>query len=327
MGQLPCQVLHQVTGRTESRTVRGKPRYRAAVYVGVREAERSGGRLEHRTYYGPWRSRLRRSPSDPSADADLDRLRDELEALLSGPVSASDPGTVADLLTRWQRDCVAPDKRPNTIRHHAKNAALHIVPSLGMCRAAALSPADVAEWQAAEIAAGAAPKSVRSYRATLHACYAWAHALGLVPSNTDCQLTARTLPKDVIERLANAVYAGRDGRLRTWTPHNGSDCSARSAKEQGRRRQRLHWGSRSQRCRPRRTRIPRSASPCTWRRRCGTGITGRWRRRRGRTVTVLLSTPPIVTTSPPAEVAEFWEAIQDRRPDTWFWLQRKGRPD
>lgn len=161
--------------RTSERT--GKITYRVRVYVGKRDAERYG--IESRWYDGGTYERKRSKKGRESAEDGLAALL----ARLTGQEEAASRETVEELLTRWQRDSVSVDKRPNTVRHHAKNVALHIAPQIGAVLASDLSPADVAAWQAGRIAAGCAPKSVRSYRGTLHACYEWARRLGVVASN------------------------------------------------------------------------------------------------------------------------------------------------
>ena len=159
--------------------ITGKVSYRVRVFVGKRE----GG---HGWVSGGSYKRLK-AEAEPALEALLKRLR--------GGTVAVTADTVAELCERWLRDGVRPDRRPNTIRSHEKALALHIVPEIGQVRAADLTPADVAAWQAAQLASGAAPKSVRNYRGTLHACYEWALVLGLVARNPVAAVPAPRLPE------------------------------------------------------------------------------------------------------------------------------------
>jgi len=175
-----------MTGHIQRRVspLTGAVSYRVRVYVGKREG--GHGWVSGGTY------RRLKAEAEPALEALLKRLRED-----DAP-SATDE-TVAELLERWLRDAVRPDKRPNTIRSHEKAIALHIAPQLGEIRATELTPADVATWQAARIAAGAAPKSVRNYRGTLHACYAWALTLGLVTANPVSPVPAPRLPEGRVD--------------------------------------------------------------------------------------------------------------------------------
>lgn len=197
--------------------ITGKVTYRPVVRVTAAEARQLpelAGR--HR---GPTCRRLRPDPHgvEPSAEEALEELRDDLRRRLRGEPDRS-LGSVADLLARWMRDAVALDKRDNTRRAHEFAVRLHIVPALGSLPAADLTAGEVAAWQAAEIAAGAAPKSVRNYRGTLHACYAWARSLGLVSANPVSSVRPPRLPETrpvppTMEDALSYLAALRDTRL------------------------------------------------------------------------------------------------------------------
>lgn len=134
--------------------------------------------------------------------------RDAGEALLTAlgerPVTAE---TVAELLERWMRDYCATEVAPSTRHHYRQAIDHHIVPvlvddvPLGEIPAAALTPADVAEWQAHLLTRGRhdgkplAPKSVRDYRGVLSGAYAWATGLGDLSSNPVAAVKAPRLPR------------------------------------------------------------------------------------------------------------------------------------
>ena len=196
-------------------SITGRVTYRPRVFVGKREAANgvSAGWHNSTTY-----SRLRPHGDEPCAETALEQLKEQLQRKLSGEKPKADPETVAELLAHWTRDFVDMDDRDNTIRSHEFAVRLHIVPALGEVMAVDLSPAQVATWQAEQIAAGCAPKSVRNYRGTLHACYEWALALGIVERNP----VAAVKPPRLAERstvapsmLAAGSYlaALRDTRL------------------------------------------------------------------------------------------------------------------
>ena len=72
---------------------------------------------EHGTYV-----RLRPHGDEPCAERALEELlKANKVATLGDKCSQFVTETVAELLERWLRDCVVPDKRPNTVRHHRKN--------------------------------------------------------------------------------------------------------------------------------------------------------------------------------------------------------------
>ena len=175
--------------RVSERT--GRVSYRVRLYVGKREG--GEGWISGGTF-----ARLRAKPGEPSAEAALEDLK---ASIMRGDEPEPCTDTVAELCERWLRDAVRPDRRANTVRAHEKAMALHITPALGDVLAAELTPADVATWQAALIAAGCAPKSVRNYRGTLHAAYAWAVRLGLLDVNP-----------------VSAVPAPRLAERATWAP-------------------------------------------------------------------------------------------------------------
>lgn len=164
--------------------ITGRVSYRVRVFVGKREG--GAGWVSGGTY-----GRLK-AEAEPALESLLRRLRGE-------DADSPTDETVAELLARFIRDAAMPDKAANTVRSH-EHAATHVTPTLGSVLAAALTPAEVAAWQAAQIAAGCAPKSVRNYRGTLHACYAWALELGLVKANPVAAVRAPRLP----ERRASA---------------------------------------------------------------------------------------------------------------------------
>ena len=194
-----------MTGSIQRRVspITGKVTYRVRVFVGQREGGSgwvSGGSFK----------RLK-AEAEPALEALLKRLRGEEEAC------ATDE-TVAELLERFIRDAARPDKAANTVRSHV-HAASHITPTLGDTLAADLTPAEVAAWQAAQISAGCAPKSVRNYRGTLHACYAWALELGLVSVNPVSAVRAPRLPERRTEAPSLAMaqqYIASLSQTRLW---------------------------------------------------------------------------------------------------------------
>lgn len=193
-----------MTGSIQRRVspITGKVSYRVRVFVGKREG--GAGWVNGGTY------RRLKAEAEPALAALLVRLR-------GGGAPATDE-TVAELLDRFIRDAATPDKAANTVRSH-EHAATHIVPTLGGVPAADLTPAEVAAWQAAQIAAGCAPKSVRNYRSTLHAAYAWALELGLVAANPVAAVRAPRLPerRTSAPTLATAQeYIAALAKTRLW---------------------------------------------------------------------------------------------------------------
>lgn len=198
-----------MNGRIERRVspITGRVTYRCRVYLGKRDG---GPRWISGGSYG----RLHAHGDEPCAEAALEAL---LKKLAAPPSSATDE-TAAELLERWMRDAVRPDKRANTVMAHEQAIRIHIAPRLGSILARELTPADVATWQAAQIAAGFSAKSVRNFRGTLSACYHWALRLGLVTSNPVAAVPPPRLPERHVEAVAVAdahVYlaALRDTRL------------------------------------------------------------------------------------------------------------------
>lgn len=204
-------------GHVERRlsAVTGKVTYRPCVYVGKREAAFYG--IESGWHYGTTCKRLKPHGDEPCAETALEDMKASLAA--APPVTCTD--TVAELCERWLRDGVRPDRRANTVRAHEKAVTLHIVPQLGCVLADALTPAEVATWQAAQLASGAAPKSVRNYRGSLHACYVWALGLGLVTRNPVSAVPAPRLPerRTTAPSLTTAqAYIAALAKTRLWPP-------------------------------------------------------------------------------------------------------------
>ena len=207
-----------MTGRIERRTSpkTGKVTYRVRVRLGKRE----GG---PRWVAGGTYERLRPHGNAPCAETALKELLRSLAA--PGPQTTSE--TVAELLEHWLRDAVRADRRANTVRDH-EHSVRHILPPLGQVPAAELTPAQVAAWQAAQLQHGnrqtegpCAPKSVRNYRGTLHACYAWALSLGIVPRNPVEAVPAPRLADAVVTvpELAEAQrYLAALRRTRLYAP-------------------------------------------------------------------------------------------------------------
>ena len=194
-----------MTGSIQRRVspITGRISYRVRVFVGKREG--GSGWVNGGTY-----GRLK-AEAEPALEALLKRMRGEDEACATGE-------TVEQLLERFLRDAARPDKAENTVRSH-EHAFTHITPTLGDTEAADLTPAEVAAWQAAQIAAGCAPKSVRNYRGTLHACYAWALELGLVKANPVAAVRAPRLPerRTSAPSLATAqAYIAALAKTRLW---------------------------------------------------------------------------------------------------------------
>ena len=111
-----------------------------------------------------------------------------LERYYHGSASKPSRMTLADLYAAW-REVKEPEWAANTERDHRLNWENHIEPYLGDVRAERLTPHEVARWQAqrlkqGRLRPGAKPeKSVRNYRGTLHAMYAWAQRMGLFAVN------------------------------------------------------------------------------------------------------------------------------------------------
>ena len=112
--------------------ITGRVTYRCRVYLGKRD----GG---PRWVSGGSYRRLHLWGEEPCAEAALEALLKRLAA----PASSATEETVAELLERWMRDAVQPDKRANTIMAHEQAIRLHIGPALGTLAASELAPADI----------------------------------------------------------------------------------------------------------------------------------------------------------------------------------------
>lgn len=186
MGGVNGHIEPRVSPRT------GRKTWRVRVFLGKHEGGprwASGG-----TY-----KRLRAYGDEPCAETALDGLLTQLRSDSEKGVTTDE--TVTELLERWMRDAVRPDKRPKTVQAHDEAVRLHLAPRLGQVPAQALTPADVASWQAAQIAAGFSAKSVRNWRGSLSACYAWALRLGLVATNPVPAVPPPRLPEHHVEAM------------------------------------------------------------------------------------------------------------------------------
>lgn len=171
---------------TRRSKVTGRVSYRPRVYVGRRDAGRYG--LSPGWHYGGTFGRLRKKDGCESAEQALEDLTSRLLGA-SQPVACSE--TLRVLAERWLRDVVRPAGRQNTTRAHERALADHILEvvvradsqpvRLGDLAAREVGPADIAEWQGAQLTGGrldgrpggCAVKSVRNYRGTLHLLFEW----------------------------------------------------------------------------------------------------------------------------------------------------------
>lgn len=141
-------------------------RWRALVFV---DAEHGGPRTEtHGTFD------LKRE-----AEAKITKV---LDAYYRGVYRKPSRLTVAALYEKW-RKVRRPEWSANTLRHHTLNWRHHVKDAFADDLADWLGKDEVADWQAAMLEAGCAPKSVMSYRGTLHAMYEWGLSVELVTVN------------------------------------------------------------------------------------------------------------------------------------------------
>lgn len=104
-----------------------------------------------------------------------------LDSYLAGTYRKPSRLTVAGLYEKWV--AAQPEWSANTLRHHTMNWQHHIKDRLGDEMAEWLGKDVVAAWQADLLRQPCAPKSVLSYRGTLHAMYAWGLDVDLVTVN------------------------------------------------------------------------------------------------------------------------------------------------
>jgi len=109
------------------------------------------------------------------------KLTKVLDAYLAGTYREPSSLTVRELYGRWT--AAKPEWAANTRRHHKMNFEHHIEDALGDEIAETLPKDVAATWQADLLSAGCAPKSVSSYRGTLHAMYVWGISVDLVTVN------------------------------------------------------------------------------------------------------------------------------------------------
>ncbi len=157
---------------------------------------------------------------DLKREAD-DAWQDAVDAYRGGSCTKPSRLTVAELVERWLLDSVEVDRAPTTAANYRSALEHHIAPALGERPAATLQPSEVAAWQAAELRAGAAPKSVQGYRATLHAAYSWAVRLRLLSQNPVSAVPApkvkRVKPEPPAIGEVRAFVASARG-TRLWPP-------------------------------------------------------------------------------------------------------------
>lgn len=91
--------------------------------------------------------------------------------------------TVGEYLARWLEDSVRGSVKVNTYQSYSSMVRLHVCPTLGRTKLAALTPAHLQTLYRRKLDEGFAPKSVKYVHTTLHRALKQAVKWGLVPRN------------------------------------------------------------------------------------------------------------------------------------------------
>jgi integrase len=111
------------------------------------------------------------------------KLTEALAARDRGIAYDSEGLTVGEYLARWLEDSVRGSVKVNTYQSYASLVRLHVRPTLGRTKLAALTPARIQALYRAKLDEGLAPKSVKYIHTTLHRALKQAVRWSLVPRN------------------------------------------------------------------------------------------------------------------------------------------------
>ena len=95
------------------------------------------------------------------------RLREILSSLDAGASVVTGRLSVAEFMARWLRDYVIPNTRPRTAQRYESDIRLHICPAIGHIQLTQLRAPDIRRLEAALLATGKSPRSVRHVHVVL----------------------------------------------------------------------------------------------------------------------------------------------------------------
>jgi integrase len=151
-------------------SIRKRPdgRWEARISLGVDPVT---GRPRRQSIYGATREEARQRLTEAQSRRDR-----HLPAV-------DDSSTVAQYLTNWLDQVIAPHRRPNTVESYTDAVELHIIPALGKRRLSQLQPLHVQAWLNGLAAADYRPTSIQTYLKVLRAALAQAVRWGLLSRN------------------------------------------------------------------------------------------------------------------------------------------------
>jgi integrase len=110
------------------------------------------------------------------------KLTEALAARDRGITYDSEGLTVGQYLARWLEDSVRGSVKVTTYQSYGSLVRLHVCPTLGGTKLAALTPAHLQSLYRAKLDEGLAPKSVKYIHTTLHRALKQAVRWGLAPA-------------------------------------------------------------------------------------------------------------------------------------------------
>jgi integrase len=141
---------------------------------------------------GSWMARYTvQTPSGRKRKVIYAKSHDEARRRLTEALADRDRGliydskglTLEEYLARWLEDSVRGSVKTTTYQSYASIVRLHVRPTLGGTKLAAVTPAHLHRLYRAKLEEGLAPKSVKYIHTTLHRALKQAVRWGLVPRN------------------------------------------------------------------------------------------------------------------------------------------------
>ena len=130
------------------------------------------------------------------------KLREVQQDLAQGLAVFTDDRRLDDFLTTWLDEVVAPSTKPRTLESYASVVRVHLIPSLGHHRLAALKPQHVQALLAEKSATNLSPGTVkyiwRVLRRALNVAVKW----GVVTHNVTNQVTPPRQPSKEVQPLS-----------------------------------------------------------------------------------------------------------------------------